>query len=152
MRPVTFIESLNIKEVMLYESEKDFRYHDYSKQPTPVYYMDGECAISEEINEVVVPIHHFVKSWLEIPENGGVEESPKHEHTYIAYSDDVKKFLEYPIDILKRQLDETEQQLTAYQDQLAEARKANESLIGDLRPYLNSGIFQRIKFLFTGKI
>lgn len=149
MRPVKFIESLNIKDVMLYEGE-DLRYQNLN-QITRVDFANSGDAISESVKETVVPVHHFIKSWVEIPENGGVEEN-KTEETFIAYSEEVEKFLAYPIATLKDELGYTLESLSSCKDNLYGVIEANKEFSKILEIYRTAGFWRRLKFLFTNKI
>ena len=161
MKTAILVESLNIKEVPIADGQDVYQYQEY--RPNRVIgsdkfmMLDKDAALSWQR---IVPIHQFSESYtvhrLERKEGEGVLDPRTGdyvvtENTYIAITEEVQKYLQFPIDTLKRQLDNLSDEvqreksiITALNKELAGIQEKQTSLEGSF--------WLRLKFLFTGEM
>ena len=136
MKRVKFVESLNVKEVAVGSCVDMMRYATL-EECAPI---DGTDRILAPVktNTRVVPIHQFCESGK--PD------------IFIAYSKEVEELLGMPFNVLHNDLKEAKAYSERIKSSLSRFTLENDVLSKKLLQVNNASIWQRLKYLLTGKL
>lgn len=153
MRTAKLIKSLEIEEVQIFSGDEvqytTLRYPDNLSVVGPEDFMDTDLKVEHSIVPVIrintpkdVPQH-------ELEAHGEAMGRPPVDELYIAYSPEVQQLLEMPFNVLHQECKSLSASLSTTQTELRVVRGD----FTDLKLEIDgAGVWQRLKYLFTGDI
>ena len=151
MKIVNLVTDIVVKEVPLASNCHELRCVKVSPRPeyrwTAVDDLNEMIAVPEEtVNVKILRIRSGIGEPKTRAELNGLDlpDGPPTE-LYVAVSENIQKYLRFPLDVLKKQIESQQREIQGHRHRIAE-------LEGELWVYENLSFWQRLKWAVTGNV